>query len=71
LEWRKADLRLLKPGMHVKVMYHEKDEIKHVYGRLINMHASVQKLGYGNSQNQHQTSCALHVFYNEPTEKPL
>lgn len=69
-EWRKADHSILKPGMRVKVMYQDKEEVKELFGRLINMQASVQKIGYGPFATDHLSTCTLHVFYNAPNSEP-
>lgn len=70
-EWRKADHTLLKPGMRVKVMYQDNDNVKELFGRLINMQASIQKIGFGPVVSDHISTCSLHVFFNPPDSEPL
>lgn len=70
-EWRKADHTLIKPGMRVKVMYQDHEEVRELFGRVINKQASIQKLGYGMIVTDHLSTCTLHVFFNPPNTEPL
>jgi spore maturation protein CgeB len=70
-EWRKADHTLIKPGMRVKVMYQDHEEVRELFGRVINKQASIQKLGYGMVVTDHLSTCTLHVFFNPPNTEPL
>ena len=70
-EWRKADHSLIKPGMRVKVMYQDHEDVKEIFGRVINMQASIQKIGYGPFAVDHLSTCTLHVFFNPPDSKPI
>lgn len=69
-EWRKADHAVIKPGMRVKVMYQDNEDVLELFGRVINMQASIQKTGYGQFSSEHVSTCTLHVFFNHPDNQP-
>lgn len=70
-EWRKADHTLIKPGMRVKVMYQDHEDVLELFGRIVNMQASIQKIGHGPFATDHLSTCTLHVFFNPPNSQPV
>lgn len=62
LSWENSDPTLLYPGMPVKILFMEQDEIRETYGVLIHAHHYVQTLGNGFQTNRHITASNLTIF---------
>lgn len=62
MSWENSDPTLVFPGMPVKVLFMEQDEIRETYGVLIHAHHYVQTLGNGFQSNRHITASNLTIF---------
>lgn len=62
MSWENSDPTLLFPGMPVKILFMEQDEIRETYGTLIHVHSYVQTLGNGFQSNRHITASNLTIF---------
>lgn len=62
MEWENSNPDLLYPGMPVKIVYLDKEEVKEVYGVLLKAHSFTGLRGQGLTSNRHFTSTALAVF---------
>ena len=62
LSWENSDPTLIYPGMPVKMLFMEDDEIRQTYGLIIHAHHYVQTLGSGFQTNRHQITTNLVVF---------
>jgi hypothetical protein len=62
LVWENSDPALITPGMPVKILYLEDEEIKQVYGLVINVHHYTSLRGEGITASRHHTVSAITVF---------
>jgi hypothetical protein len=60
--WDNADINLLYPGMPVRVLYSDNDDILELRGVLLKTHAAVQAAIPGLAPSGHQTQAALFIF---------
>lgn len=62
MSWENSNPTLLYPGMPVKIVFLQEDEITETYGVLIHAHHYVQTLGNGFQTSRHITTSNLTVF---------
>ena len=62
MSWENSDPTLIYPGMPVKILFMEQDEIRETYGVLIHAHHYVQTLGNGFQSNRHICASNLTIF---------
>lgn len=60
--WENSNPTLLFPGMVVKIIYHDKEIIKEMYGTLLKTQHFTRLQGQGITANRHVTNTALVVF---------
>jgi hypothetical protein len=61
-EWQNSAPELLFPGMMVKLLYLEDEEVMEVYGVLLKAHHYVHNLGQGMTEIRYRSSSAISVF---------
>lgn len=66
--WENAEPDLLYPGMPVKVLYLEEEDVKEIYGVLLKAHEFIEMIGQGSTSNRHTTRCMVSVFCQRITE---
>ena len=62
MSWENSDPTLIYPGMPVKILFMEQDDIRETYGVLIHAHHYVQTMGDGFQTNRHITTSNLSIF---------
>ena len=62
VEWENADPELIKPGINVKILYINGDEVKEVTGVLIKSHKQVKMNGTGLLASGYRTFMVLMIF---------
>lgn len=62
MSWENSDPTLLYPGMPVKVLFMEDDQIRETQGLLVQAHHYVQTLGTGFQTNRHIVTSNLMIF---------
>jgi hypothetical protein len=62
LTWENSNPSLILPGMPVKVLYLEDEQIKETYGLVIKAHHYTQTRGEGITVSRHRTTTALTIF---------
>lgn len=62
LVWENSQPSAVFPGMMVKLLYLEEDEIKTTYGVMLKAHHYVSMVGEGMASERHKTNSALSVF---------
>lgn len=60
--WENSNPSLILPGMPVKVLYLEDEQIKETFGLVIKAHHYTQTRGEGITVSRHRTSSALTIF---------
>lgn len=68
MSWENSDPTLVFPGMPVKILFMEQDEIRETYGVVIHVHHYVQTLGNGFQTNRHITASNLTIFTKREIE---
>ena len=67
-EWQNSNPSLVYPGMLIKLLYLDKDDIKQLEGVLLKAHHFVQLRGKGLLQTQYNTQSVLYVFTTRPRD---
>lgn len=67
--WGKADIELLYPGMPVKVLYSDQENIKELKGVLLKVHCMVQSNVQGMAPSGHHVQAALFIYAAMVTEE--
>jgi hypothetical protein len=62
IEWQNSNPDLLTPGMMVRILYLENDQINQLDGVLLKAHTYVHQLGDGIMGGRHSTNTGLSVF---------
>jgi hypothetical protein len=62
MEWENSEPDLLIPGMPVKILYLEEDNLRETYGTLVKAHTFVGLKGKGFTANRYSTNTVLAVF---------
>lgn len=62
--WQHADINLLYPGMPVRILYSNQEDIKELRGVLLKVHGVVQALKEGIFSSDHLSQAALFIFAN-------
>lgn len=62
IEWQNADPTLIKPNMHVKVLYLNDGEVREITGVLIKCHRQTKINGFGMMATGYRNFCVLEVF---------
>lgn len=62
MTWENSNPSLIIPGMPVKVLYLEEEQIKETYGRVIKAHDYTQTQGEGITASKHRTTTSLVIF---------
>ena len=62
LAWENSQPSLIYPGMPVKIMYMDDDDIVTVYGILLKAHSFVQTKGQGMTDNRHLIQTSMSIF---------
>jgi len=62
LTWENSQPSLIYPGMPIKLLYMEDDDVVTVYGILLKAHSFVQTKGQGITDNRHLIQTALSIF---------
>lgn len=62
MSWENSDPTLIYPGMPVKILFMEDDEIRETFGLIVHAHHYVQTLGTGFQSNRHMCTSNLVVF---------
>ena len=62
LVWENSQPSAVFPGMMVKLLYLEEDEIKTTFGVMLKAHHYVSMVGEGMTSERHKTNSALSVF---------
>lgn len=62
--WENSNPDLLIPGMQIKIMYLDGDDIKQILGTLHAHHSVIQMYGKGATSNRYTTQTAIAVFIN-------
>jgi hypothetical protein len=60
--WDNSDATLLFPGMPVKVLYLEEEDVKEIYGVILKVHEYTELFGQGFSSTRHMTRTMVSVF---------
>lgn len=60
--WQNADINLLYPGMPVKVLYSDQDDVKELTGVLLKVHGFVQSNVPGLAPSGHMSLASLFVY---------
>ena len=68
-EWQRSDSSLLHPGMKVKILFADGEEIGEMTGVLLKEHTAVQLQGQATAAGSHMTTTVLAIFC-KPTEEP-
>ncbi len=66
--WENSDPSLIFPGMLVKIVYFDKEEVKELYGVMLGTNSSSYKIGDMNSL-RHTTNTLMYIFVNQKVEK--
>lgn len=66
--WENSNPSLMFPGMVAKVMYLENEEIKEVYGAILNAHHYTHLKGKGMFTDRHTTNTAITLFVKPPVD---
>ncbi len=61
-EWERADSSLLYPGMPVKIMFADGDDIGEIEGVLLKSHVAIQLQGQATTAGSHKTTTVLAIF---------
>lgn len=69
LEWQNCDTDLLKPGLNIKIMYIDQDEVREINGVLLKCHKHTMLNGVGLAATGHRTNAALVVFVKSEIEQ--
>lgn len=66
--WQNADVSLLYPGMPVKVLYSDQEDVKEIQGVLLKVHSVVQSTIQGLAPSGHFSQVSLFVYAAVPEE---
>ena len=66
-EWEHGDPAILTPGMPVKLMYQDHDQVRTVMGVLLGAHSYYQLQGEGVTATRHQCTVGLAIFVSKAT----
>ena len=66
--WTHADISLLYPGMPVKVLYTDQEEVKELQGVLLKVHGVIQSNVQGMAPSGHHSQAALFVYAAIPED---
>lgn len=64
-EWQNADHKLILPGMFVTILTLVDDEVVQLYGRILDMNASYQKVDIGPTSKDMTSTISLTLFCNK------
>jgi hypothetical protein len=66
--WQNADISLLYPGMPVKVLYSDQEDVKELQGVLLKVHGVIQSTVQGMAPSGHFSQASLFVYAAVPEE---
>lgn len=66
--WQNADISLLYPGMPVKVLYSDQEDVKELQGVLLKVHGVIQSTVQGMAPSGHISQASLFVYAAVPEE---